>query len=222
MRHGRRERTLAREEDLHGIGGVMKRTVAILMYEGAEVLDFAGPFEVFAVTSELNDDALFEVSMVGAMRQPVRAVNGMLVMPNRSFDEIAGPDILVVPGGGGSRQAMQDAALLGWTARAAEAAEIVVAVCSGARILGALGLLAGKEVTTHHQVFEHLQQIEPSARLNREARFVDTGKIVTTGGISAGIDGSFHVVARLLGRGIADRTAAYMEYAWNPDRVYAA
>lgn len=200
----------------------MKRSVAILMYDGAEVLDFAGPFEVFAVTSELNDDALFEVSMVGASRQPVRAVNGMLVMPNRSFDELAGPDILVVPGGNGSRQAMHDPVLLGWTEQATRTAEIVMSVCSGARILGALGLLAGREVTTHHQVFEHLQQIEPTARLNRDARFVDTGQIITTGGISAGIDASFHVVARLLGRGIADGTAAYMEYAWQSERAYAS
>jgi transcriptional regulator GlxA family with amidase domain len=128
----------------------MKRQVAILVYEGAEVLDFAGPFEVFAVTSELNDDSLFDVSIVGASRDPVRAVTGMLVVPNRSFDELARPDVLVVPGGSGSRQAMHDPSLLQWTARAADAADIAVSVCSGARIFGALGLLAAREVTTRH------------------------------------------------------------------------
>jgi len=200
----------------------MKKNVAILVFDGAEVLDFAGPFEVFAVASELHEHALFDVSIVAALREPVRAVNGMLVLPNRTYDELPEPDILVVAGGAGTRKAMVGPELLAWTSRAAEAAEIVMSVCSGARILASLGLLAGREVTTHHQVFDDLAQMEPTARLNRAARFVDTGKIITTGGISAGIDGSFHVVARLAGLSVARDTAAYMEYGWTPDRSYAA
>lgn len=198
----------------------MKRNVAILVYEGAEVLDFSGPFEVFAVTSELNDHALFDVSIVAATREPVASINGMLVTPNKTYAELPAPDILVIAGGSGSRKAMLDKPLLAWVTKAFESAEVVLSVCSGARILGVLGLLAKKEITTHHQVFDHLQEIEPTAVLNRRARFVDTGKIITTGGISAGIDGSFHVVARLLGLKIAEKTAAYMEYAWKPDRDY--
>lgn len=195
----------------------MKRRVAILVYEGAEVLDFAGPFEVFAVTSELNDDRHFDVGIVAATPEPVRAVNGMLVKPNWTFDDMPAPEIVVVSGGSGSRQAMHDSAVLDWTHAAIDSAEVVLSICSGARILGALGLLAHRRATTHHQVFDHLQEIEPTAILERGARFVDTGKIITTGGISAGIDGSFHVVSRLLGHDIARRTADYMEYAWTPE-----
>lgn len=190
-----------------------KRQVAILVYDGAEVLDFAGPFEVFAVTSELNNDAFFEVSLVSERAAPVRSVNGMLVTPNKVFSELRAPEILVISGGSGSRAAMNDRAILDWTRAAAGSAEIVLSICSGARILGALGMLAGRRVTTHHQVFEHLAQIEPTVILDRSSRFVDTGKIITTGGISAGIDGSFHVVSRLLGAEIARKSAAYMEYA---------
>src|SRR3546814_13282364 len=102
-------------------------------------------------------------------RGSVRAVNGMLVVPNKLYDEVQAPDILVVTGGIGSRQAMRDDTLLRWVARAAATAEIVLSVCSGARILGALGLLAGKEVTTHHQVFDHLGEIEPAAILDRKS-----------------------------------------------------
>ncbi len=198
----------------------MKRSVAILVFDGAEVLDFSGPFEVFAVTSELNDHALFEVSLVAETFDPVSSINGMLVKANKVYGEIPHPDVLVIAGGSGSRRAMRDPALLEWTSLAVQSAEIVLSICSGARILGALGLLANKPATTHHQVFDHLQEIEPTAQLDREARFVDTGKIITTGGISAGIDGAFHVVARLLGKQIAQKSANYMEYAWQPDREY--
>ena len=194
----------------------MKRKVAILVYEDAEVLDFSGPFEVFSVTSDLNKTALFDVGIVASTMDTVRAVNGMLVVPNLTYADIPAPDILVVPGGAGSRQAMVDTALLEWVSGAAGTAEVVLSVCSGARILAALGLLAGKTVTTHHEVFDDLARIEPLARLDRGARFVDTGRIITTGGISAAIDGSFHVVARLLGDEIASRTARYMEYSWQP------
>ncbi len=198
----------------------MNRSVAILVFEGAEVLDFAGPFEVFGVTSELHAHRFFDVALVAERDDPVRAINGMLVVPNRTYAQLPRPDVLIVAGGAGTRRAMHDPRLLAWTAEAAQHAEIVLSVCSGARILGALGLLDGKEVATHHQVFDHVAEIAPRALLNRQARFVDAGKVVTTGGISAGIDGSFHVVARLLGGEVARRTAHYMEYAWTPDRPY--
>lgn len=198
----------------------MKRKAAILVFDEAEVLDFAGPFEVFAITSELNDDDHFEVALVGARREPVRAVNGLQVLPNRDFAEWPHPEILVISGGAGSRAAMRDPAVLAWVAGAVEKAEVVLSICSGARILAALGLLAGREFSTHHQVYEHVLEIEPTAIPRREARFTDTGRIITTGGISAGIDGAFHVVARLLGPEMAMRTARYMEYDWTPVMDY--
>lgn len=192
----------------------MKRSVAILVFEGAEVLDFSGPFEVFAVTSQLNDGEFFEVGLVAEHAAPLRAINGMTVIPNWTYAQMPAPDVLVVAGGSGSRRAMTDVALLEWTAAAARRAEVVLSICSGARILGALGLLDGIPTTTHHQVLDELQAIAPASRILRGARVVDAGKIVSTGGISAGIDGAFHVVSRLHGEAVAARTATYMEYAW--------
>jgi transcriptional regulator GlxA family with amidase domain len=193
------------------------RRVAILIYDQVEVLDFAGPFEVFAVAGELHDERYFEVTLVAAEDRPYTAVNGLKVLPNRTFATLDDPDVLVVPGGNGSRNAMQDDALLAWVRQASESAEVVLSVCSGARILARLGLLDGLDVTTHHKVFAHLAELAPAARLCPGRRYVDTGKIVTTGGISAGIDGSFHLVSRLAGEDAALRAARYMEYDWHPD-----
>src|SRR3546814_12472774 len=123
-------------------------------------------------------------------------------------------------GGVGSGQARRDDTLLGWVGRAAAPAEIVLSVCSGARILGALGLLAGKEVTTHHQVFDHVGEIEPTVILRRDARFVDTGKIITTAGISARFGRSLHVVSRLQGLGVPEKNAHFMTSARRKQRSY--
>lgn len=198
----------------------MKRRVAILIFEDAEVLDFAGPFEVFSVASELHRDALFDVQLVAATRAPLRAINGMMVLPNASFAEAGDPDILIIAGGAGTRRAMADPDLLAWVEKAAIRAEVVMSVCSGARILAALGMLDDLEVTTHHQVLDHIAELAPKAKLRRGERFVDTGHVVTTGGISAGIDGSFHLVARLAGAEVASATAGYMEYRWMPEQTY--
>lgn len=199
-----------------------KRNVAILVFDGAEVLDFAGPFEVFAVASELHDHRLFDVRIVAADERPVTAVNGMQLSPNSTYATQPAPDVLVIAGGAGTRQAMHDPNLREWVNRSVQGAEVVLSICSAARILAALGLLDGREATTHHEVLSHLAEIAPTAILKPEQRFVDTGKITTTGGITAGIDGSFHIVARLLGRQVAERTARYMEYAWQPDPLYVS
>jgi len=195
----------------------VRRTVAILIYDDVEVLDFAGPFEVFAVADELHDHRLFDVALVAAREDIVHAVNGMRVVPNRTLAQCSRPDVVVIAGGTGSRRAMHDPAVLDWVREAARHATVVMSVCSGARILARLGLLDGLEATTHHQVFDHLAELAPKARLRRGLRFIDTGRIPTTAGIAAGIDGSLHVVARLAGLEAARRTAEYMEYPWTPD-----
>lgn len=189
-----------------------ERAVAILIYDEAEVLDFAGPFEVFSVTAELNGYEPFEVFLVAEDDRAVRAVNGLRVLPDYTFESSPSPDVLVVAGGAGSRREMENAPLLEWVKRTAADAEVVLSVCSGARILARAGLLDGLPATTHHEVLDHLRELAPTAEIRAGERFVDTGRIVTTGGISAGIDGSFHVVERLLGPDVARRTAEYMEY----------
>lgn len=197
------------------------RNVAILVFEDAEVLDFAGPFEVFSVTSELNNYEPFSVFLVAEEARPIRAVNGLTVVPNHDFSTTPEPHILVVAGGGGSRREMEDERLLQWVRSVSQGAELVMSVCSGARILARAGLLSGLPVTTHHEVLDHLRELAPDADVRSDQRFIDTGRVITTGGISAGIDGSFHVVERLLGQEVAVRTARYMEYDW-PRPVAAA
>lgn len=197
---------------------VADRSVGILIFDGVEVLDFAGPFEVFSVTGELSGGKHFKASLVAQEAREYVAVNGLKVVPNETCGAHPAYDVLVLAGGAGTRAAIGDARLIEWVRLAAARAQVVMSVCSGARLLGQAGLLDGLPVATHHQVYDHLATIAPLAHLRRDARVVDTGKLITTGGISAGIDGSFHLVARLLGRDVAQRSADYMEYEWVPDK----
>lgn len=190
------------------------RHVAILLYDDVEVLDFAGPFEVFTVTAQLNEGRHFRVSLVAEHDRPIRAVNGLRVLPDATFDADPLVDILIIPGGSGSREEMDNPRLMRWVQSAEKRAELTLSVCSGARILARAGLLRGIAATTHHEVLDHLRELEPHADVRENERVVDAGRIVTTGGISAGIDGSFHVVHKLLGDEAARRTARYMEYDW--------
>jgi transcriptional regulator GlxA family with amidase domain len=191
-------------------------TVVILLFNEVEVLDFAGPFEVFSVAAGFVSEHPIEVCTVARTSNVVRAIGGLKVLPDYTLAECPMPDVLVVPGGEGTRREMEVAATVEWVRAVHRKAELVMSVCSGARILARARLLDGLQVTTHHQVREDLRKLAPGAEVHAKARFIDTGRIVTTAGISAGIDGSFHVIARLFGEETARRTAAYMEYEWNP------
>jgi transcriptional regulator GlxA family with amidase domain len=186
--------------------------VGILLFDEVEVLDFAGPFEVFSVTSELNDYRLLRVHTISKDGGLVTAVNGLKVQPEYSFNDHPPIDILVIPGGVGTRREMADPKVLDWVLANHSTARITFSVCSGARILGKLGLLDGMASTTHHEVIPHLQEIAPATRVNPEARFIDAGKVMTCGGITAGIDLSLHIVGKLFGEAIRRKTVTYMEY----------
>ena len=188
------------------------RNVAILLFDEVEVLDFAGPFEVFAVASELHDYALFRVFTVAASAGPIHARNSLAVFPDYPLESAPRPDVLVIPGGIGTRTLMNNTAICGWIAAAAEQAELTLSVCSGALLLAKAGLLAGLRATTHHQVLELLREVAPDTEVIAGERYVDNGRIVTAAGISAGIDASLYVVGRLCGEAVSTRTAAYMEY----------
>lgn len=190
----------------------MKRTVALLLFDDVEVLDFAGPFEVFAVTDELRGHETFQVYTVAEEARPLRAKNGLTVVPDFALTEAPKPDVLIVPGGSGTRALLNRPVLLDWIEQQVPSAEIVMSVCSGALVLAKLGLLDGLEATTHHEVMSFLAKLAPRAVLKPGERFTDNGKICTSGGISAGIDLSFHIVKRLLGNDAANTTATYMEY----------
>jgi transcriptional regulator GlxA family with amidase domain len=191
-----------------------KRRVAIFIFDDVEVLDFAGPFEVFAVTGQRPGPAPFEVYTVARTAAPIRARNGLTVVPTYAFDTAPQPDILCVPGGYGTRPLMHDREVLDWIARVDRSAELVISVCTGALLLAKAGLLGGLHATTHHGAFDLLEQSEPTCVVHRDRRVVDNGRIILSAGVAAGIDMSFGVVAKLLGPAVADETARYIEYDW--------
>jgi transcriptional regulator GlxA family with amidase domain len=198
----------------------MKKNVGILIFDDAEVLDFAGPFEVFAVTSEISNDPPFNVFTFSERGTLIKAVNGFTVLPNYSFSNHPPIDILIISGGGGTKKLLHYPKFLQSLKAIILKAELTLSICSASRLLGALGLLDEKRFCTHHEVYEHMKTIAPKAIPQPEQRFIQTDeRIYTSGGISAGIDLSFHVVGMLLGKDVAQRTADYMEYNYLPSDV---
>ena len=187
--------------------------LAILLFDNAEVLDFCGPFEVFSVASNQTEHPSFNMFTV-AGRSPIKARNGLSVNPDHSLNTCPKADILLVPGGIGTRAGMNDDALIGWIRQTADAAQLVLSVCTGALLLGKAGLLDGLEISTHHVAYDLLREIVPSGTVHEDRRFVDNGTVITSAGIAAGIDMSLHVVERLHGPDIAMATARHMEYPW--------
>lgn len=181
--------------------------VAILVFPGVELLDFAGPAEVFIVAAE---GKAFEVVLVAETKTPLRTMGGIEIVPH--FDVATAPraDIVVVPGGDLGK--VGDAGRA-WVLRAAGEAQIVMSVCMGALLLGRLGLLDGLEATTHAWGIGSLRKTAPRCAVVEGRRFVDTGKVITTAGVTAGIDAALHVVGRVLGEDAARWTSReWMEY----------
>jgi transcriptional regulator GlxA family with amidase domain len=198
------------------------RNVVILLFDEVEVLDFAGPFEVFSVTGRRENATPFNVVTVAERAGVIHARSGLAVTPRHAFSDCPAPDILVIPGGFGTRREMHNEGVIGWIRSQAANVEILLSVCTGALLLARAGLLAGLDVTTHHGAFDLLAATAPDATVHSNRRFIDNGRVITSAGISAGIDAALHVVARLLGEVQARETAAYMEYDWRgdlPDRV---
>ena len=190
----------------------MTRTVGILIFDEVEVLDFAGPFEVFSVSGRRHQLDLFRVVTVSERGQPIAARNGLLVMPTHSFANCPALDLVLVPGGFGTRREMKNAVVLEWVRAAAKRAEAVLSVCTGSLVLGSAGLLDGLHATTHFLAFDELRAVAPRATIHEGARYVDNGQVVCSAGVSAGIDMSLHVIRRLHGDDLAREAARYMEY----------
>jgi transcriptional regulator GlxA family with amidase domain len=178
--------------------------VAIFIHDGVELLDFAGPGEVFSVSG-------FNVFTVAATEDPITSQNFVNIKPQYSIKNCPKPDIIVLPGGA-TNIPMQNNEVIEWIKKSVPATTVTLSVCTGAGLLSKAGLLDGKTVTTFHNYIDELQRITPSAKVVRDTRFVDNGTIVTTAGVSAGIDGALHVVAKLKGKEVARRTVEYMEY----------
>ena len=193
--------------------------VGIVVYEGVEVLDFTGPAEVFASAGhslQIEGRRLFEVVTVAPKKDAVLAHGGVTVMPCYAIADVPKLDVIVIPGGEtGSLD--RDKAFQEWLRKAAADARIVMSVCNGAFVLADLGLLDGLEATTFHGAIGFLKNGYPKTKVLPGRRVVDNGHVITTGGVSCGIDGALHVVARLGGRKLADDVANYIEYRWQPE-----
>ena len=197
------------------------REVGILIFDDVEVLDFCGPFEVFSVARRPgeggNEGRLFNVRTIAETRRTVRCVGGLLVEPHLAINDGDAEthfDILVVPGGQGTRRERLNGALLDWIAAQDRRTELTTSVCTGAFLLAERGILDGKAATTHWASVDWMREQYPRIAMRTDVRYVDEGHVVTSAGISAGIDMSLHVVARLHGEEAARFTARRMEYEW--------
>ncbi len=194
-----------------------QRTVGILLFDAVDVLDISGPLEVFVIASRLlKDQKPFRVFTVAEHAVPILTRGQLSVNPRYSFQDCPALDILVVPGGSGIRREMDNIVLINWIREKARHAELVLSVSTGAFLLAQAGLLDGLKVTTHQGAINKLKQAAPHAVVQAGVRFVDNGQIITSAGITAGIDAALHVVARLLGHETAQQTAKCLEYAWRP------
>lgn len=193
------------------------KNVGIVIFNDADVLDFAGPFEVFSSTAEVCDEPPFSVFTLSENGQQIKAVNGLTVVPDYSFDNHPKIDILIVAGGVGTRKLLLNKEFQQRLNKIHGDAEYTLCICSAARVFGCLGLLDNKAFCTHHDVYDHLKEIAPLAIPQFGLRFIQSDQtLYTSGGISAGIDLSFYLIEQLLGKEIAHKTAEYMEYNLTP------
>jgi transcriptional regulator GlxA family with amidase domain len=194
-------------------------TVGILIFDDVEVLDFCGPFEVFSVArpAGVHDDAarLFTAVTIAQEEKIITCRGGLLVKPHATIENHPPLDILVVPGGQGTRRERHNQQLLDWIARQDQQTDLTTSVCTGAFLLAERGLLDHHRATTHWNSVEWMRQTYPAITMLADARVVDEGHIITSAGISAGIDMSLHVIARLKGMDVAQWTARRMEYDWS-------
>ncbi|MGH9520932.1 MAG: DJ-1/PfpI family protein [Terriglobales bacterium] len=195
------------------------RNLAILIFDGVQIIDYTGPYEAFGHVYTGDQPTPLNIYTVSEHNQPVTTAMGMTVVPKYSIDVAPKPDILIVPGGDVSA-VTNSPSLLAWVKAGAQDAEIVMSVCNGAFILSKVGLLDGLEATTTATLIERLKAAAPKTRVRSDVRFVDNGKIITAAGLSSGIDGSLHVIERLFGRGTAQMAALAMEYNWDPNSSY--
>lgn len=187
--------------------------VGIFLFEEVEVLDFAGPFEVFSIAASKDNIKLFEVSTVSETKNMIRARNGLTIQAKYDFKEAPQFDILIIPGGYGAEEiVIHNKPVIDWIGNQKKQVDILASVCTGAFLLAKAGLLDGLEATTHWMDIDRLEREYPKVRVKRETKFVDENTIITAGGISAGINMSFYIIKKLFGKEVAITTAKRMEY----------
>jgi putative intracellular protease/amidase len=190
-----------------------RTNVAVLVFDGVQIIDFAGPYEVFG-------QAGFHVFTVAAARGPLVTTMGQEIVPAYTLAGAPPFDVLVIPGGDVQSQ-IDNPAVISWIREREPSVRHILSVCNGAFILARTGLLDGLSATTYYDLIPGLRQAAPKTRIVSDQRFVDNGKIITTAGLSSGIDGSLHVLQLLLGKGRAQQVALNMEYQWRPESDFA-
>ena len=196
-----------------------RKRIGIVIFDDIEVLDFCGPFEVFSAT-RLDEDrrreepSPFEVILIAQFEDPVVTAGGMKVLPHFTFNTCPHLDILVVPGGMGTRREMKNEAMLSFVISRSEHVDTLASVCTGSLILGNAGLLDGLRATTHWGSLGLMRELFPKVAVDPESHVVEQGKVITSAGISAGIDLALRVVARYCGESVARSTARHMEYPY--------
>ena len=188
--------------------------VGILLFNEVEVLDFAGPFEVFSITTYPEENVKpFEVKTVAQTNEIIRTRNGLQVAPHYSFTDNPSFDTLIIPGGYGAEEIeIHNDVVLNWIKENMPKVSLMTSVCTGAFLLAKAGLLEGKKATTHWMDIDRLESEFDTITVMRDVKYVDEGSIITSGGVSAGINMSFHIIKKLLGEEIARTTAKRMEY----------
>jgi transcriptional regulator GlxA family with amidase domain len=199
-----------------------RKRVGILVFPDVEVLDFCGPFEVFSVTRldetrRREDPSPFQVLLVAETPAVVRAIGGLRVLPDCTLETCPPLDVLVVPGGWGTRREIRNPRLLAWIGECGRGVETLTAVCTGSMLLGHAGLLDGRRATTHWRSLAWMRESFPAVAVEEALHVVEDGNLVTSAGISAGIDMALLVVARYFGEAIARASARTMEYPYPDD-----
>ncbi|MEO0436669.1 MAG: DJ-1/PfpI family protein [Pseudomonadota bacterium] len=189
-----------------------KRSIGILLFEGFETLDVMGPVELFGMHPQA-----FAIHFVAEKLGPVASAQGQKVVAERECNEDDKYDIVLVPGGQGTRSAIENDTLLGWIQRVAETAEILCSVCTGTALLARAGVLDGKRATSNKMSFAWVKEQGPEVNWVSQARWVEDGDLFTSSGVSAGMDMALAIISRLLGQKAAEDAALWSEYTWHRD-----
>ncbi len=190
----------------------MRKRVGIFLFDGAEALDVAGPFEVFSVADELRGFELFETVTFAEDLKEVRTVNGLRLLPHCDFVTVPTIDVLIIPGGEGVHKLLTNTGVKEMLHIMFERASFVLTICTGAILAADLGWLKDKHFCTHHSMYSRVKAIEPEAIGLPEVRFTGDGKLYSSAGVSAGLDLALYIVALVAGEETSRHTAAYIEY----------
>jgi transcriptional regulator GlxA family with amidase domain len=190
--------------------------IAVALFEGAEELDWAGPWEVLAAWSLQWPDDGVEVFTLARETEPVTCAKGLRVLPDHAWETAPPFDVLVYPGGRGTRRELADEAVLDWLRGLRGNGTLMTSVCTGSIVYAAAGLLEGRPATTYWSQLDYLGELDPTIEVRRDDRFVDSGEVVTAAGVSAGIDMALHLVARLHSPERAREVRRYIQYDPDP------